>query len=320
MRFFSPKVIIPTVISLAIFFFLIGLSGRQTLFRALVLPPIQIGELVGLVLISMIFQGATWFLFLRRLDVQATLPEIAFCFSGGAVAKNLPAGVFFQNYLLNRVMGAHVSYTAGASISLIALEGVVTFFFLLVLGLPSAPWLRWALGLIASVSILIILASWHHQLPNRLLNWGRQHHHPRIQQAAQEIDHFVSGLRILMAVHLLTPGMLLIAAFLAAQGLTLYVICTHLPIPQMGILPSMDVLAFSIFLPIIFPFPIQFGFTEVSGVAAMMAFGASQPKAIAAMLSFRLWGLGLSIILGLLGMLMFPEQMKKALVSSSDKD
>lgn len=312
-RLLSPKVLIPTILSFALFSFLIGLSGRKELLSALALSPARAGMVTGLVFAYFAFKGLAWFLFLRRLDIKASPPEIAFCFSGGEVAKNLPGGVFFQNYLLNRIMGAHFAYTAGASLALMGLEGVVTYVVLLCLGLPHLPWLRGILGLLAGVGLGVLAASWWWALPHRMIQWGRTHRHARIQAAAGHLDHFVLALKTLSALHLITPGILLVAGFLASQALMLYVIAAQLPIAAIGILPSIDVLAFSIFLPLVFPFPIQFGFTELSGVAAMMFFGAGRKEAIAAMIAYRVWGMGVSMLMGLIGMLLMPRLLSKAL-------
>ncbi|MBU6427737.1 MAG: flippase-like domain-containing protein, partial [Cyanobacteria bacterium REEB65] len=254
-----------------------------------------------------------WLLFLKRLDVKAGIREILFCFSGGEVAKNLPGGVFFQNYLLNRVMGAHFTYTAGASLALLGLEGVVTFVVLLVLGLPHFPWLRPILGILAGAGVTAIAASYYGALPRRLISWGRAHHSRRVQELAEHLDYLVRALKVLTALRLITPGILLVAGFLVAQAMTLSVVSAQVPMVQLPIVSAFDVLAFSIFIPLVFPFPIQFGFTELSGVAAMIAFGAGHKAAIAAMIAFRVWGVGLSMLLGIAGMLLMPKLLVKTL-------
>ena len=312
-RLFSPRILIPTILSLALFMFLVGLSGRNELLSALALTPAHAGEVIGLALAYFACKGVAWYLLLRRLDIKASPPEIAFCFSGGEVAKNLPGGAFFQNYLLNRIMGAHFAYTAGASLSMMGLEGVITYVILLTLGMPHVPGLRALLGVIAGVGLTVLAASWWWDLPRKLIDWGRAHHNQHIQGAAVHLEHFIRGLKTLAALHLITPGLVLVGGFLVAQALTLYIVATQLPIPQLTIIPSLDVFALSIFLPLVFPFPVQFGLSELSGMAAMMAYGADRRQAIAAMIAFRVWGVGVTMLLGVVGMLVMPECLKRAL-------
>lgn len=312
-RLLSPKVLIPTILSLALFTFLIGFSEPHKLFQALALPPLHIGWMAGLVLAYMIIKGTAWFIFLHRLDIQASLPEIVFCFSGGEVAKSLPGGVFFQNYLLNRVMGAHFAYSAGASTGLLALEGTATFLALVALGLPHLWWLRPVLLVFAALALTVVFAAWRFSLVPRLLVWAQNHHHPRVQAAAVHLEHFLRGVRTLFAAHLLVPGLLLVGLYLGALTAVLYVLGTQFPIPQFSYVPAINVLAFSIFVPLIFPFPIQFGFTELTGLGAMVAYGIGRGDAIAVMVAYRVWGSGLSMLLGILGMVMLPRQLSKAL-------
>ena len=312
-RLISPRLLIPTILSLALFMFLVGLSGPDELRSALMLTPAHVGEVLGLACMYFVCKGVAWYLLLRRLDVKASPSEIAFCFSGGEVAKNLPGGAFFQNYLLNRIMGAHFAYTAGASLSMMGLEGVITYILLLILGLPHVPGVRALLGIIAGVGLAVLAASWWWELPRRLVDWGRAHHSQAIQSAAVHLEHFIRALKTLAALHLVTPGLLLVGGFLVAQALTLYIVATQLPIPQLTVIPSLDVFALSIFLPLVFPFPIQFGLSELSGMAAMMAYGADRQQAIAAMIAFRVWGVGVTMLMGAVGMLVLPELLKRAL-------
>lgn len=312
-RILSPRVLIPTVVSLALFTFLIGFSEPHKLLHALALPPDRIGWVLGLMLFYEILRGGAWFLFLRRLDIQASLSEIAFCFSGGEVAKSLPGGVFFQNYLLNKVMGAHFSYSSGASTALLALEGTVTYLALLVMGLPLLPWLRPALGGLAGAFAIVVVLSRFYALPARLLTWASRHHHPRVRGLAVHLDQFMRGGRTLLAYHLLVPGLLLVALYLGANGMVLYTIGHQFAIPRLNPEAAMDVLAFSIFVPLIFPVPIQFGFTELTGLGALAAYGASRGDAIATMIAYRAWGMGLSMLFGITMMLLMPRQLAKAL-------
>lgn len=311
-RLLSPKVLIPTILTLAFFAFLIGLTRPRKLLRALILPPATLTAMLGLTILYMGIKGLAWGLFLRRLGIQARPGEIAFCFCGSEITKSLPGGVYFQNYLLSRVSDAPFSYSAGASLALVVMEGVVSYLALLAMGLPYLPWLREALLLLGMLIAIVIWLGQRYAWTSRLVAYGNAHGHRQIQQLAIQVAAFFEGIGILASPWMLLIGGLLVAGYLGAMAAMLYLVGLHLPV-LWSVAEAVRVLAFSIFIPLLVPSPVHVGFTEISGVGALVGAGLKLATAIAIILSYRVWSQGLSMGFGLLGMLAMPRKLARAL-------
>ncbi|MBU6428693.1 MAG: hypothetical protein KGR26_06780, partial [Cyanobacteria bacterium REEB65] len=59
-RLLSPTVLVPTILSLAIFSLLIGMIGRQQLFSALALTPARAGIVLGLLVAYFLCKAFAW--------------------------------------------------------------------------------------------------------------------------------------------------------------------------------------------------------------------------------------------------------------------
>jgi len=272
-----------------------------------------VGETWWLVLLlTFPYLGArilVWRDLLEQLGIHVTPRQLIVAFAGGEVTKSLPAGVYVQNYLLERMQ--HLSLRATirsttATTAMLGLESLLAVVVALVLGLPGVPWLRWVVLGIVGAWVVVLILLW------ALINWRVEHMTPRLAPWRQKLigasDQFFMAVEELLRLRTLwnlAP---------TAVYMLIYVIWLDAILNADGIhlsfLRVMSVYAVMVLAVILVPIPTEIGITEITGLGALMALGIPRPAAALAVLSLRLLGTGSTVLIALIALAVAARQLQ----------
>jgi Lysylphosphatidylglycerol synthase TM region len=186
---------------------------------------------------------------------------------------------------------------------------------LIILGLGSWWWIR---PIIILGSALAAAGAWLFYKFHRSLDapaWVCRSKRARKawESITNEMRQFARGVKKLLHWRALLISYLLSAAYLITAGSILYVILAGLSWTSTPFGEVLAVYFFSLAFGLIFPLPIDFGVTELSGVGAFLVVGVEKNVAISAMLINRVLTLGFSVIIGIIVALVFRDEFRKAL-------
>ena len=286
-RAFSPRLVVPLVFGLGLIILLLGYADVAHILRvASTFRPAY------LLLILMVTGGyealraVQWFLLLRVVNPREPWQTALMSYMGGEVTKALPGGQYFQAYLLRQARGVPIACSTAATTIILRLEVVVSAAIVLLLGVGPWTWVRpAALVVLGASSVLVLLVKWR---PGRVQVRATMHGHPRLRPAWLWWTDFVRWADLLLRPRAIGVAAALCAGYIACAALGLWAVVAALSIPGIGLHEALCVYAFVLGLELTIAIPTDLGVMEVSGLAALMAYGMPRADALTVMLIQRI--------------------------------
>jgi uncharacterized protein (TIRG00374 family) len=309
---FRPKVIVSTVVGLALIGALIGVSdiGKVGAIMSSLKPEAALAFVV-LMLVYEAIRWVQWHVLLRALRIRAPLAAEAFSFLLGEATKSAPIGNYFQDYLLARTGRQNFARTSATTTLIVLTEVGLCLATVVAIGIDGWTWLRQliviGLAVFACVAAVLYRLYGHVELPS----WVNRH--PWLRTALDQLDRFRHGVRDLLTPRTLATESLLGAAYLATAGLAFYIAALGLGISDVSFWQLLAVYAFSLAAGLILPLPIDLGVFEVGGLGALVAYGVSKEVALSLMLVNRLLSVGSALLVGGIATLVLHDELQQAL-------
>lgn len=236
-----------------------------------------------------------WRQLLRQQGIEVPWQPMLVSFASGEITKNLPAGIYVQNYLLARLEhfgDEKMARAMMASTAMLALEAALAVPVAVVLGWPGAPWVRWTLLAVVGVWVVALGLAWLLvEYSSRIIPAGAP---AGVRRVIHFLDEFFeAGARLVSwrTLWSLVPtalSMLVYVVYLAA-------IIRALDIRQVGFLDAVAMQAFIVLSVILVPIPTEVGLTEFTGLMALSAHGIPPATAAVIMLALRALATGMTI-------------------------
>ncbi len=306
------KLIAPVVVTL-------GLLAFVSLIAA---APASGGELLAIVqrtwwvalLLTIPYIGAramVWHELLEQLKVAVPWRLTLLALAGGEIAKTLPGGVYLQNYILARSADLGetlVVRSATATTATLGMESALALPVALIIGLPNAPWLpRMLLGAVATWLVLLTLL-WlliHHWQVHLAAGTPRRLRHALL--IAEEV--------FAAAAQLVTWRTFRTLAFTAVYMLVyvaeLHLVATAVGVSAIGFRAALGIYSIVVLAVILVPLPTKLGATELTGLTALVAYGAAAPLAAVIMLGLRLVATGATMLVAAVLMLVLRREFAR---------
>lgn len=247
-----------------------------------------------------------WNMLLRALAMRIPLSTQVFSFAAAESVKAAPAGVYLQNYLVQRLSGGEVGRSSAATTAMILGEIIAALIGVIVLGVGTlGTWIRLIIIVGAVVAALALamslLAPYAARLPMRFI---RQRLMSRI---LDELQRFRAGIAVLVRPKVVIATLFLSGLCIVFAGLGLYVVVHALGIGGVTFRQTLVVTCFGL------AFYVILGSLEAAGVAAFVASGADKSAAVSAILVNRALGVVGVMLLSLLVMALLPDEWRNLL-------
>lgn len=291
----TPRLVISVVFALALLAALLALGNPDRAWRLMT----QAGwlTLLAIVVLTVPYLAARALVWRRLLvteGVELSWAQALGAFAGGEFAKNLPGGIYLEDFLLSR-RGAPVSRSLAATTAASGPEVVVAVPVVLGWGVPGWPWLRPTLLVLLLVNALPLVLLWWIVNPT-----GESVRLPlpgTLQTLLQGLRTLLAAARPLislrtlqrtllpttLALGIVAVDLLLLGHAVGVQGFTL---------PEAAVVYGVATLVVDLT-----PVPTDLGVTEASGTGVMLSFGATRPQAVATLLLLRLLLTGATMLL-----------------------
>lgn len=306
-----PTLVIPLTLGAAVLAALVAFSHPAQV--AAVMEGFQVHYLLYILALMLAYETlrcAQWYVLLQAMGIHAPLRTLVFSFLGGEVAGFLPVGTYFRNYLLGRSSGAEFGRTSAATTMSLVSEIVVCLAGVVIIGVGD--WSVWLRPLIVCGVAIFALLVWAIRrsgyafvAPRRLRNLAV------FQRAMNEVKLFRAGAGALLHPRVLVAQGLLGALYLIVAGTTLFSVLRSLGIGHVTLWQTLGAFFFSLGFFLISP--ISVGMIEVSGVAALVVVGVSEPAAVGAMLVYRVLRTGFPLAIALVGLAILHREVRTAL-------
>jgi hypothetical protein len=311
-KLLRPRVIIPVVVSVALIAGLLSFANAPRVVGLIAgLDPLYLGIFFGLMVVYQAVRCLQWLYLLHHLKVRAPLRSQVFSYLGGALAKYLPVGSYFQNYLLYETREVDPAVTSAATTLIVLTEPAASMIMVFVIGVDGWGWLRWliGIGLPLGFAFGVGLYKWleRHGVPR----WIQRR--PRMKRLADALDRFLEAVGRVAQARLLVVQGLLAGCYVAIGGLGLYVVELMLRQHGVSVFSAMSAYGFSLTAALVVPVFTDIGTLEVSGVAALIAEGAGKHVAAAMMIFDRVLIIAASFILFAAASLAWRDLVAKAL-------
>lgn len=312
-KLLRPRILIPAALGLALIAALVAVTDPKKLVA--VMEGFQKLDLVYVLLLMVgyeIVRGSQWHFLLLSLGIQVPLKTQGFVFALGEMAKSLPIGNYFQNYLLQQSKGTDFGRSSAATTVTVLTEVALSLLGVVILGLGT--WTSWLRPVIVIGVIVFLICAWtYHKLHHsgQAPEWIREH--KIMVKVMEEFQQFKEGAADLFHPRILAIGALLSLTYLTFAGSALYVVVRGLGVGTVSYWQALAVYFFSLAFSLIFPLPVDIGVLEVSAVGAFLAVGMSRNDAVAAVLVNRVVSIGSSIAIALLAILVLPGELRAAL-------
>jgi len=248
-------------------------------------PPMLVPIIFGLVLIREAIRVLEWHYLLHALRLRPLLKHSMLTLLGGDASQILPAGVYFQNYLLQQTEGTAFATSLAATLAMQLLEAAVALVVLIVVGVPGWPWLR-PVGLLvlAGYALFLVIVS-----RPRIVSWLEERARTRRYSGwvLGQLTHFLGGLEDLMRPGVILRGGGLTASYLVFTVAAFYVTLKAYGLPNVGPAEAAAVYCFVLTLVILVPLPSDLGLSEGTGVTILLAYGVPLAEGLTIMLIIR---------------------------------
>ncbi len=310
----SPKVLIPVVFAVVLIGIVLSLGDIRKVGQDIVhFPPGDAALFLGLTVLYETIRGVQWLYFLKGMKVKVARRRAIFAFIGGEATKSLPAGNYFENYLLEREAGVAVAYTASGTTITILLEVVICVVYLSVVGIRGWGWLRPVILLGSLLVVLTVIAlarlDLHAHLPGWLAN--KQF----FRWAAEQWKTFSQGAAAFVTPKRLGVGLALAAAYLAAAGTQYYVVIRAIGHDHVGYFDAVAAYLFGLGAGLILPVPTDIGVQEITGLGALKAMGMQVPNAVPVTILFRVFNLVSSLVIAVIAFVVLHREFRDAFAS-----
>jgi uncharacterized membrane protein YbhN (UPF0104 family) len=299
-RLLRPNVILPAIMGVTVLAGLLAFSNVGAV--AATMATFRLRYVAYVVLFLLAYEAVRlgqWHFMLRALGVDVPLRTQVFTFISGEAAKDLPAGNFVPDYLLQTTTGTDFGLVSAATVLITLIEVGVSLVVMACVGIAGWDWLRPLI--LSGTAVFALLASsfglWLRSTHgHRGATWEWMTRWLVTRRALAELRQFVRG-----EVQLMRPRVLVVASALGAMYLTLggaglYMVARGLGIERLGFWQVVAVYCFSVAFAAIVPLPMDFGSIEASGTGALVAAGVLQSAAVGLILLNRV----LSVVLTLL--------------------
>ena len=310
----SPKILIPVVLAVVLIGIVLSLGDIRKVGQDILHFPLGDAALfLGLTIVYEVIRGVQWLYFLNGMKVKVERRPAIFAFVGGEATKSLPAGNYFENYLLEREAGVAVAYTASGTTITILLEVVVCVVYLSIVSIRGWGWLRHVLLVGSLLVVLIVIAlarlDLHAHLPGWLAN------KKFFRWVAEQWKTFSKGAATFVTPERLAVGLALAAAYLAAAGTQYYVVIRAIGHDHVGYFDAMAAYLFGLGAGLILPVPTDIGVQEITGLGALKALGMQVPNAVSVTILFRIFNLVSSLVIAAITFVVLHREFRDAFAS-----
>ena len=315
----SPKIVIPTVLGLALIGALVGVSDAGKI--ATVMQHLQPAYAVAFLLLMMVYEtirGVQWHVLLKGLGVRVPFSAQAFSFILGEATKTAPIGNYFQNYLLTRIEGEDFGRTSAATTLIVLTEVAWGLIAVVVVGIDGWGWLRPLIVVGLTVFVCFVVIVYRLEKNSDPPEWMTRHRFTRT--LLNELGRFRRGVAALVRPRPLATQATLCAAYLCSAAAGLYMLALGLSVDQLSFWQMLGIFAFSLTAGLILPLPVDLGVVELSGAGALAASGVSKEVAVSIMLLNRLLNVGSAIAIAAIGTLFLRTELREALRTRRDQE
>ena len=248
-------------------------------------PPILLPVLFGLAVAREAIRVREWRYLLGQLRLHPSWRHTLLAVLLGDGSQILPAGIYIQNWLLQRTEEADVGVSLAATLGMQLLEGAVALAALCVIGVPGWGWLRPAALVVAGGYVAFLLLVSRPAVVRFI-----ERHAVRAGLAGlllRELENFLQGLDRLLVWPVIGRACLLTVVYLAFTISAFWVIVQAYGLASIGPLQALAIYAFVLAIIIINPLPSDLGISELSGTGILLAFGVPVAEGLTVMLIAR---------------------------------
>jgi hypothetical protein len=142
-RLFSPRVVIGAVCGAVALAFLLSFADIRKVALAFThFPPILLPVVLGLIVARELIRAGEWHFLLHSLGFRPLWRHSLLSLLGGDASQILPAGIYFQNYLLQQTEGTAIATSLAGTLGMQLLEAGLALIGLIIFGVPGWDWLR----------------------------------------------------------------------------------------------------------------------------------------------------------------------------------
>lgn len=291
-RLRDPRIVVPTLLSLALLAFALGITDLpRVLERLLEVPLTAVATVLGLTLVYLVLKGTQLRILLHHLDIRVPWRPLVLAFAIGEMTLTIPSGIYAQNYVLQRLGLAGFARSAAATTATLAIEGAILIAVLAAVGIPGWFWLRPLLLAFCALAALVIAAmahsTWLSQQMSRLAEGGR------LAKPARGLLEIIDGVRAMLVPRVLIPCALLGLVYMGALVDGLRVVAQGTGLVGVTFLQAASIYFFSLGIAMTMGGVLtQLGVIEVAGLGAAKAWGYNLSDALAMLLGFRVLWMG----------------------------
>lgn len=285
-RLLNPKAIVGLVggaIALALLLSLADIRKVGQAFQHF--PPVLVPILFGLVAVREAVRIVEWHYLLRALGERPLLRHSALTLLGGDASQILPAGVYFQNYLLEQTQGTAFATSLAATLAMQLMEAAISLVVLVVVGVPGWSWLRpVALIVMGGYFVFLVLVS-----RRPVVDWLEERARSKRFGGwlLNQLARFLEGLEDLMRPAVILRAALLTSAYLVFTVGAFYVTTRAYGLEHIGLAEAAAIYSFVLTLIILVPLPSDLGLSEGGGVTVLLAYGVPLAEGLTIMLIVR---------------------------------
>ncbi|MBF6592481.1 MAG: flippase-like domain-containing protein [Ktedonobacterales bacterium] len=311
-KLLNPKVIIFVVLGVSVIAALLAFGDIRRVLRLMAsFPRIFLLWYFLLMVAYEVVRGVQWHLLLKALDIRVPLRIQIFAYLSSEVAKAVPIGNYFENYILERAEGTDVGRSSAATTLSVLIEVGTSLVDLVLIGLGS--WSGWLRPVIVLGTLAFGLGAWGVHRFHRargLPRWILEHRLART--AAEELRRFREGVIDLLHPRVLATAIALGTVYLLLGGSALYLVIHGLGL-HVSLWQAWAVYFFSLAFSLIFPLPVDIGVLEVSATGALLAEGVSRTPAVGVVLINRVLSLASSLLIAVIGLAYLHEGFHQVL-------
>jgi len=290
-----PQVFVPLVLSVSLLVFLLSVADLAEVRRGI--ESLPLGVIVAVFTLTLgylLLKGWQLRLFLTGLRIEMGMRPFTASFTVGELADTLPAGVYAQNLLMQRLQGTRFATSAAATTFALMFEGAITLITLVIIGIPGWPWLRPAIlsffALSATVVVLLLGSRGVQRRGRRLLEHKGG---GGARMVGQGLLAMAQGVRSLLRPGPLAGGGLLSAGYLFAICLGFWIVAGSVGMVRFGYREAVTVYFFGLAVTLLLgPISTQLGVIDATSLGALLAWGHGRTESLTLLLVFRLLWFG----------------------------
>ncbi|MBV8083786.1 MAG: flippase-like domain-containing protein [Chloroflexi bacterium] len=307
-RLLSPRVVISVVCGAVALALLLSFADiRKVALAFSRFPPILIPIILGLIVARELIRTGEWHYLLHALGFRPMWRHSLMSLLSGDASQILPAGVYFQNYLLQQAEGASMATSLAATFGMQLLEAALALLGLIVFTVPGWLWLR-PVGIVVAAGYVVFLFVISREPVVRWLE-ARAKTRRHTGWLLDQLGHFLEGIEALLRPGVIWRASLFSAGYLAFSVAAFYVVLQAYGEPQIGLQQATAVYCFVLAMVILVPLPSDLGLSEGSGVAALLAYGVPLAQGVTIMLITRFAALVFTELLAGVTLLVLHEHL-----------